>query len=73
LVPSHYTKGADIVWVAAFYVFAKTFESVDRWILGLGHVVSGHTLKHLAAGAAGYWIVGMLQTREATPSDAKQA
>jgi hypothetical protein len=29
----------------------------------VGHIVSGHTLKHVAAAAAGYWIVRMLEKR----------
>jgi hypothetical protein len=32
-----------------FYVLAKAFEALDRQIFQLGHLVSGHTLKHLAA------------------------
>ena len=35
-------------------------EILDRPIFELGHLVSGHTLKHLAAAAAGYWILRML-------------
>ena len=31
--------------------------------LTAGHIVSGHTLKHLAAAAAGYCILRMLQKR----------
>jgi hypothetical protein len=63
-VPSRYTRSADLAWVIALYVLAKIFETADRWIFGLGNIVSGHTLKHLAAGAAGYWLLRMLQTRE---------
>jgi hypothetical protein len=32
--------------------------------------VSGHTLKHLAAAAAGYCILRMLQKREPFPASA---
>jgi len=63
LLPARYTRSADLAVVAAFYVLAKVLESSDRIIFSLGHVVSGHTLKHLAAAAAGYWILRMLQHR----------
>lgn len=64
LLPSRYTRGRDFVVVFGFYVLAKILETADRQIYTLGHVVSGHTLKHLAAAAAGYWILRMLQLRE---------
>jgi hypothetical protein len=50
--------------VAGFYVLAKVLELLDRPIFELGHVVSGHTLKHLAAAGAGYWILRMLLKRQ---------
>jgi hypothetical protein len=42
---------------------AKLFELFDRPILELGHVVSGHTLKHLTAALSAYWALRMLQLR----------
>jgi hypothetical protein len=36
------------------------------------HFVSGHTLKHLAAAAAGYCILRMLQKRQPNQSPAPQ-
>jgi tryptophan-rich sensory protein len=47
------------------YALAKALELLDKPIFDSGHVVSGHTLKHLAAAAAGYWILRMLQKRRA--------
>ena len=47
----------------AFYVLAKALEALDGPIFELGHIVSGHTLKHLAAAGAGYWILRMLLMR----------
>lgn len=49
--------------VAGLYVLAKALEALDRPIFELGHIVSGHTLKHLAAAGAGYWILRMLLMR----------
>lgn len=64
LLPSRYTRNADLVWVFAFYLIAKVAETADRQIFSLGHLVSGHTIKHLSAGAAGFWILRMLQERK---------
>ena len=61
---SKYTRGADFAMVVAFYVLAKVLEETDRQVFALGHIASGHTLKHLAAAAAGYWILRMLQKRK---------
>ena len=63
LLPSRYTRRRDLAIVAGFYVLAKILESLDRPIFELGQIVSGHTLKHLAAAGAGYWILRMLQKR----------
>jgi hypothetical protein len=66
-VPSRYTRNADYFWVIGLYVLAKILETADRPIFHLGKIVSGHTLKHLAAGAAGYCVLRMLQKR--TPAN----
>ena len=62
-LPSRYTRPRDLAIIAGFYVLAKILEAVDRPIFELGHIVSGHTLKHLAAACAGYWILRMLLKR----------
>jgi len=62
--PSRYTYGSALLWVAGLYVLAKLLETFDRQIFALtGDVVSGHTLKHLAAAAASYWVLRMLMKR----------
>jgi hypothetical protein len=64
LLPPRYTFGWCLAVVAGFYALAKILETFDPAIFGfLGHAVSGHTLKHLAAAYAGYWILVMLQRR----------
>jgi tryptophan-rich sensory protein len=63
LLPSRYTRRWDLAIVAGLYVLAKALEALDRPIFELGHIVSGHTLKHLAAAGAGYWILRMLLKR----------
>ncbi|MCC6136648.1 MAG: ceramidase domain-containing protein [Candidatus Contendobacter sp.] len=63
LKPSRYTRGNDIYWVFAAYVLAKLLELFDREFLALGNLVSGHTLKHLAAAVAGFVVCRMLMRR----------
>lgn len=66
LLRSRYTRERDVYWVFAWYVAAKALEALDRPIFALGNLVSGHSLKHLAAGAAGMVVCWMLLRR--TPS-----
>ncbi len=63
LFPARYTRGSDLAVVAAFYVLAKILETFDKQIFSIAHIVSGHTLKHLAASLSGYWILRMLRLR----------
>ena len=65
LFPPCYSRGSDLAVVVGFYLLAKILETFDRQIFDTLHVVSGHTLKHLAGAAAGYWILRMLQKRQA--------
>jgi hypothetical protein len=47
------------------YASAKGFESADRIIFDAVRVVSGHTLKHLAAAGSVACVVAMLRARSA--------
>lgn len=64
LQPSRYTRGNDIYWVFGGYVVAKLLETVDKQLYQLGHVASGHSLKHLAAAVAGLLVCRMLYLRK---------
>lgn len=64
LFPARYTRSSDLAVVAGFYVLAKLFETFDHQIFAAGHLVSGHTLKHLASSLSGYWILRMLRLRQ---------
>jgi hypothetical protein len=68
LLPAKYTRGYDFAVVVGFYVLAKILEETDKQVFALGHIVSGHTLKHLAAATASYWILRMLKNREIVSS-----
>jgi hypothetical protein len=63
LYPSRYTRGGDVYWVFAAYVMAKILETFDQHVLALGQLVSGHTLKHIAAAIAGIVVLRMLMLR----------
>jgi len=66
LFPTPYTHGSDLLLIAGFYVLAKVLEVLDKQIFSLGRIVSGHTLKHLAAALAGYSILRMIKRRSPT-------
>ena len=61
--PSRYSHGRAIHAVFALYVMAKGFEHFDREIFEWTGVVSGHSLKHVAAGLAGLPVAFMLWRR----------
>lgn len=63
LHPSRYTRGQDLYLVFGWYILSKVLESLDAQVLALGQIVSGHTLKHLAAAAAGGVVCCMLAHR----------
>jgi hypothetical protein len=66
-LPSRYTRGNDLYWVFAWYLLSKLLEALDHQVMSLGHIVSGHTLKHLAAAIAPVVLCFMLSRR--TPID----
>ena len=63
LFPPRYTRSADLLGAAALYALAKVFEALDARIFAAVPIMSGHTLKHLAAALATYQILRMLQKR----------
>lgn len=64
LHPSHYTGSYYFLRIFLWYALAKVFEHFDQQIYALtSYVVSGHTLKHLAAAAACYEAMGYLRNR----------
>jgi hypothetical protein len=67
LFPARYTHAGNVIIALAWYLLAKVLEAgpVDHGIYGMGQVVSGHTLKHLAAGLGAYWLYRMVRDRRA--------
>jgi hypothetical protein len=58
-----FTRGADFYVALALYGLAKALEAADRPIFSAGGLVSGHSLKHVAAAVSTYWIQRMLKLR----------
>lgn len=63
LYPARYAGGGYLAAAFAAYVAAKALELADEPIFALGRIVSGHTLKHLAAAGSVACLVGMLTHR----------
>jgi hypothetical protein len=63
LFPSRYSGTTDLFIVFFLFVVAKAAESLDQPIYSVHHIVSGHSLKHLIAGAGCYWMLRMLKRR----------
>lgn len=57
LFPARALRARDLLGVLGWYVLAKLFEALDAPIFALAGVVSGHTLKHLAAATATAWLL----------------
>jgi hypothetical protein len=64
LFPPKYTGTSQWVIAAAIYALAKLFEFFDAAIYSAGNLLSGHTLKHFAAGAACFMVLRHFQTRK---------
>ena len=64
LFPPKYNGTSYWIVAAVLYAFAKLFEFYDGAIYSVGSILSGHTLKHVAAGAACYAILRYFQKRQ---------
>jgi hypothetical protein len=73
LFPSRYTRGRIVFLVFAVYVFAKVFELLDSAVYSLGHIVSGHVIKHIIAALASFLILDMLRRRRPVKPQAQSA
>jgi hypothetical protein len=63
LYPPKYTGQFYWIIAAALYALAKLLEFSDRAVYSVGSILSGHTLKHLAAAAACFAILRYYQAR----------
>jgi hypothetical protein len=61
-------------WVVTWYVIAKLFDRYDCEVYSLLGDLSGHTLKHLAAAIATWYIVKMFRQKYlVVPANKKRA
>jgi hypothetical protein len=69
LFPARYTRTSDLIAAVGCYALAKVLEigPVDHGIYSMGYIVSGHTLKHLAAAMGAFWLYHMIRNRRPVP------
>jgi hypothetical protein len=63
LYPPRYSHTSLIFYGVAAYALAKVFELGDRQIFAMGHLVSGHALKHLSAAVGVAFLVAAVSRR----------
>jgi hypothetical protein len=61
LYPARYAGTAYVLAALGMYALAKGLEEADAAIFELGGIVSGHSLKHVAAAAAVAYLVATLR------------
>ena len=52
-----------LVWVIGWYIIAKLFEIFDSSIYTYTNVLSGHSLKHIAAAIATFYMVKFFEIK----------
>jgi hypothetical protein len=63
LYPPRYSGDRDILAIIGLYLLALLCDFLDRPIASLTGLVSGHTVKHVVAAWAAYWVVVRLKRR----------
>ena len=64
LYPPRYSGDRNILTVIGLYTLALLFDFSDRPVFALsGDIISGHTVKHVIAALATYWVVLHLKRR----------
>ncbi|HSN70630.1 MAG TPA: hypothetical protein VLT59_03940 [Steroidobacteraceae bacterium] len=71
LHPSRYTRGTDLYFIFGWYVLAKLLEHLDAPVLEYSTIISGHSLKHVAAAAGGFVACNMLLRRTLAEPEAR--
>jgi hypothetical protein len=57
----HYIPGSYIGWIVAWYGLSKILEHFDAEVFAVsGYLISGHTLKHLAAAISAFVVLRVL-------------
>ena len=68
LYPAPGVTGGGMFVVALLYAAAKVAEILDDRIFALGGLLSGHTLKHVLVGAAGWQLLRMARRERPPPA-----
>jgi hypothetical protein len=63
LYRGRYAGTRYLISALSAYLIAKGFEAADRGIFALGHLISGHSMKHVAAAGGVAFVVLMLRAR----------
>jgi hypothetical protein len=58
-----FTRSPDMLVSLRIYAGAKALEAGHRAAFSAGRIVSGYTLKHLAAAISAYWILRIIELR----------
>jgi hypothetical protein len=66
LYPTPRVMRIEIIVTIILYVIAKFFEHKDVVIFDSGRILSGHTIKHLFAAAAVFYILQVVKRKSAT-------
>lgn len=65
MTPSKYDHNSYLIAVVIFFALSKIFEMYDHQVYAMsGGIISGHTLKHLAAAFAAFWMLLMVKNRK---------
>jgi hypothetical protein len=73
MFPPRYSRSGDLLWVVGLYIMAKIAEALDTRIWRATQFLSGHTLKHLIAALALYWVLRMLVKRSGYINETRSA
>ena len=68
LFDSRYDRSSDLWWFLFWYLVAKIFEAMDQFIYDWLIVVSGHSLKHIAASIGCFIYLRHLHHRQVVQS-----
>lgn len=64
---THGVNKSKLVMVLVWYIVAKVLELGDLQVLELTNMISGHSLKHVAAAVASFYVILWLQTMDKQP------
>jgi hypothetical protein len=59
-----YDKVSGYYWALSMFLLATIFEFADQQIFEITGIISGHTLKHIAAGIGLWFLMVMIRDRE---------